>query len=372
MGRSRRIASIRTLIAAVAVLTAACAGPAPTPGPSGGPTQGPAGNSLAALPLPTDGAAEIAALLGVPAATLDATQTHLEDDIVKQIGPGLGPVQLPASGVVGAAFHAGPVDVGSTGVGFLLIELGIMARALPSKEAAAGLVGMARTAAQGGRDAADSGRQDDKTTSSPFTSTSGDLSSAGSMDTTYGLTADHSLIDFHLGRMLTMNYTKGSDSSHVAIDIDSEESVDFCPGSDGRGAGQGPHRFHDDPGHRERDRDHRWHVHGPDGRPGEPRFGDRSRVGRGRDDVGHLDLEGLRWDYGPDRAQRREGTGRDIPGIRRRRGSCRGCRHQRHRELRPDDLRRGEGDLAGQRLRRTRGPGSQRSCGLPRKWQRER
>ena len=251
-GQAHRVATLATVAALVA---GACGPSTPIVSPiasdasgalsPGAPSGASSGNDLVALPRPADPKLVLGTLLGVPDQPLDPDKAALRDEVLRQLGDAPdAPVTVPALKL--ATWRTGPDD-GRTGphapvnnssvlVGFLLIDMAIMGKILPSKQSADALAGTVRQVAQqGGLDGPDSiPEQPLPSESVPFDATSDDGSRAtGTMDTHGSVKAEGSLVSIELDRQLVLHFTDGAGSSAyngtTTITIHNTGSVDFCP-----------------------------------------------------------------------------------------------------------------------------------------------
>lgn len=242
---------VRGIALAVACVLAGCGSPAPatTPGPSGSAGAPPSaaasgGQDVAAgLPRPA-GDAVVATLLGVPDRPLTPDMASLRDEILRQLGEApTRPVTLPdvkltswqpgSGGTTGAPPAAGDDSVL---VGFLLVDMAVMGKVLPSKQAADALGGMILKAA-GTR--GPEGPDQIPETQAPRDSTPFDAilpsgsRASGTMETRFSTKAERSLVSVKLDRELILNYAAGpgstAESGTTTITIRNEASVDFCP-----------------------------------------------------------------------------------------------------------------------------------------------
>jgi hypothetical protein len=230
--------SVRASVVSVAaaLLIGGCGGAIPTggsPSTAASPAKPPvSADSVLALPQPSDNVGVLGGLLGVPTAPLDGENAGMRDAIAKQLGTAVdGPVPLPPNAVP-AAFHAANSD--AMVLGFLVIDMTIMSRALPSKLAADTLSGMVKEVGGGpGRDGPDKTPREEQTKTTPFNATSGTSTGTGSMETKVAVQAEHSLVTVDLDRTLALNFTKEGESGTVVVGIHNTESVDFCPDAGG-------------------------------------------------------------------------------------------------------------------------------------------
>ena len=260
-GRLATFAAIATLVAGAcgattptgAPVASGTSGPAPAvsidassgAASPGAPSGTPAANTVSALPRPTDPRLALGTLLGVPDEPLDPDMAALRDEILRQLGDAPdAPVTLPTIKL--ASLRTGPGDAPTAPgaavngsivlVGFLLIDMAIMGRILPSKQAADALAGTVRQVAQeGGLDGPDSvPDQPLMSESVPFDATTDQGSHAtGTMETHATVKAEGSLVSIELDRQLVLHFTAGaastSESGTTTITIQNTGSVDFCP-----------------------------------------------------------------------------------------------------------------------------------------------
>jgi hypothetical protein len=221
-------------IIAVVIATGGCGSATPTTAlpAAAGTTQALPADAIAALPRPADNAAVFAGLLGAPTTPLQGDYAAMRDEIAKQLGPAVdAPVPLPPIAIP-ASFHS--VSSDAMVVGFLVIDMAIVSRALPSKLAADTLSAMVKQVGGGpGRDGPDRVPREEQTQSTPFDATTGSSTATGSMETKTAVQAERSLVTVDLDRTLTLNYTKDGQSGTVVVGIHNTESVDFCPDAGG-------------------------------------------------------------------------------------------------------------------------------------------
>ncbi len=203
----------------------------------------PSGTELATLVPPTDPRVALLTLLGVQDQALDPDMTGLRDRVLSQLGSAPdAPVPVPELKL--ASWRSGPGDAaaarpasvnGSTVlVGFLMIDMAVMGKILPSRQSAQLLAGAVKqVAGQGGRDGPDSiPAQPGQTESTPFDATADSgLRATGTMETNSTVKAERSLVTVDLDRQLTLGFSGGTnvESGTTTITIHNTASVDFCP-----------------------------------------------------------------------------------------------------------------------------------------------
>lgn len=271
MHGTRQAGRLATFASIVVVVVGACSPSAPTGSPPtsgasgqtaapsiaapsgagspGAPSGAPSGNDLASLPRPTDPRLALGTLLGVPDQPLDPDMAALRDKVLGQLGDApdapltVPPIKLTSleMGPDGApAARLASVNGSSVLVGFLLIDIAILGKILPSKQSADALAGtVGQVARQGGLDGPDRiPDQPLQSESVPFDATLDSGSrAAGTMETRATVKAERSLVSIELNRQLVLNFTAGSgstaESGTTTITIHNKGSVDFCPDAGG-------------------------------------------------------------------------------------------------------------------------------------------
>ena len=184
-------------------------------------------------------------ILGVPDRPLDPAEAALRDEVIRQLGGAPdAPVTLPEITVAawrpgadpGTAAQAAAVSHSDVLVAFLIVEMAIMGRILPSQQSADALAGMiAKVGETGGRDGPDQVPEERAPPdSTPFDATSPSGGHAtGTMETHFSTKAERSLVTVDLDRQLVLNYTappsSTAESGTTTITIHNTDSVDFCP-----------------------------------------------------------------------------------------------------------------------------------------------